>query len=131
MTEKKTEREIVYRRLKAKENYHKHKDEINARRRKLKKHSTIHKRKHSKNKTRRSKIHRRINSLKIGIGGRVTIHCPVHKNESLHRLIYNTAIKKRPTKKNRRGFTGGRGLTSWFYCEKCDLPRKMQLIIEK
>jgi hypothetical protein len=120
---KKTEKELrEQRRVKGSQYYHKHKDEINRKRRngKTKKRSTSRRKK-------RSILPRRNPSLKISASGRIKIHCPIHKNQIVHRLVYNTAVRKNPSGKNKRGLVGVRGLTDWFYCDKCGKPYKAEL----
>lgn len=130
MTRKKTKREIEYRRKQARDNYHKNSDEINRKRRKTK--IKISRKKFATKTIVRKKLYapRKSNfSLKIGAGNRVRVRCPIHKDETLHRLIYNYAITKKPTGGNKRGLAGMRGQTNWFYCEKCDIARKVTFVI--
>lgn len=65
--------------------------------------------------------------IKMHAGG-FKIRCPVHKTEALHRLGFNMAV---PTKygKNKRGLTGKHVSTNWFYCVKCDKPRRIKFLI--
>lgn len=128
-----TKVQLEHRRKNARDNYAKNNDEIN-RKRRITKIITSRKKFASKTIVRKKRHNTSIrirNSFKIGVGNRITIRCPIHKNESLHRLIYNTAIQKRPTRKNKRGIAGSRGITNWFFCEKCDLPRQVKLIISE
>lgn len=127
---------------KARDYYHKNKDKINAQRKKdrrngkktkaqkltpkrkkqikkaRKKYDTNRKKHNVRNTRNRSKRH-------FGI----KIHCPVHKQQLLYKLIYNTTVTKRKTKTNKRGLVGTRGQTDWLYCPKCDLPRKAVLTV--
>ncbi len=125
---KKTKKEILeYRRIQGKKYYHSHKDEIN-RKRKKERGTKIKKRSISRRK-KRSTLPRSNSSLKIGASGRLKIHCPIHKHQTLHRLVYNTAVKKNPSGKNRRGLVGTKGLTDCFYCEKCGKPYSLEMQI--
>jgi len=134
---KKTKKEIEYRRKMARKYYHKNTDEINRKRRKTQRRTKI---RISRKKFATKRIVRKnryatpritTQSFKIGVGNRLTIHCPIHKNENLHRLIYNYAILKKRIGSSKSGLSGMRGLTSWFYCEKCDVARKVTFVIAK
>jgi len=59
------------------------------------------------------------------------VMCPKHKNEIMHRLHYHITIYKKPTRGNRRGVTGKRMITNWFYCQKCDKARKVTYTVTK
>ena len=136
MTKKKTKQEIQYRRKMARKYYHKKADEINRKRRKTQRSTKIKiSRKKFVTKTivrKKRYAPRKSNfSLKIGAGNRVKVRCPIHKDETLHRLIYNYAMTKKATGDNKRGLAGMRGQTNWFYCEKCDIARKVTFVIEK
>jgi len=61
--------------------------------------------------------------------GRLRVRCPIHKNEEMHRLGFSEAVKKKKTKKNKRGISGVHISTQWFYCKKCDKPRKINFVI--
>jgi len=65
--------------------------------------------------------------IKMHAGG-FTIRCPTHKEEGLHRLGFNIAIASKSVK-NKRGLTGKHFSTDWFYCMKCDKPRKVKFLI--
>lgn len=58
----------------------------------------------------------------------LSIRCPIHKEEGLHRLGFNMAVTVK-SRKNKRGLTGKRVSTDWFYCLKCDKPRRVKFVI--
>lgn len=59
------------------------------------------------------------------------VMCPKHKKEIMHRLNYNILIYKKSTRSNKRGVTGKRMITNWFYCPKCDKARKVIYTVTK
>jgi hypothetical protein len=119
--------------------YHKNKDAINAKRRKgtklsPKRKKQIQKAKNkfkAKTRKKRTRQTRNFSISGISASGRLKVKCPIHKNQFLHRLVFNNAVKIKPTGQNTRGLVGNRGITNWFYCEKCDIARKVTVTLDE
>lgn len=89
----------------------------------------------TKSKTRKKSItkkkskQRTTTAKTLNQGGKLRITCPIHNGEEIHRLGFNEAIVTKKSKKNKRGMIGTRVSTQWFYCKKCDKPRKITFLI--
>ncbi len=57
----------------------------------------------------------------------VDLHCPKHKDEVLRRMFTAKMLHVKKTSMNKRGKRGLTTRTSWFFCEKCDKPYKLEL----
>ena len=62
---------------------------------------------------------------------RLKIVCPVHHDETLHRLHYNVIVARKPTKANKRGLVGHSHNTDLFYCARCKKARKVTIAVGK
>jgi len=60
----------------------------------------------------------------------VRMLCPIHKGEILLRMFCHITAYKKPTKQNKRGITGERITTDWWYCEKCKKARQVEFNIK-
>lgn len=58
---------------------------------------------------------------------RLTVCCPIHKKEQLHRLFFNSVNYVKQSVKNKRGMRGVRNSTEWAMCSKCNKPRKIKI----
>jgi len=62
--------------------------------------------------------------------GKLRLLCPKHKTQVLLRMFCHITAYKKPTKQNKRGITGERIVTNFWYCEKCDKARKVEYTIK-
>lgn len=57
----------------------------------------------------------------------IDLHCPKHKDQNLRRMYTTQMLHVKKTAQNKKGKKGITTRTSWFFCEKCDKPYKIEL----